>query len=91
MRRCAEGIELRVKVVPGASRSELAGTLGDHLKFRIAAPPEDGKANQALLLLICAWLGTKNVELIAGRANPEKTVRVNGVHQLSDEHMRHIK
>ncbi len=91
MRRCAEGIELRVKVVPGASRSELVGTLGDRLKIRIAAPPEDGKANQALLLLISNWLGTKNVELITGHGNPEKTVRVNGVHLLSDEQIRCIK
>ena len=91
MRRCAEGIELRVKVVPGASRSELVGTLGDRLKIRIAAPPEDGKANQALLLLIASWLGTKIVELIAGHGNPEKTVRVTGVYELSDEQMQRLR
>ncbi len=58
-------IELRVKVVPGASRSEIVGVLGDPLKIRIAAPPEKGKANQALLQLIADWLGTKNVAVVA--------------------------
>ena len=76
-------MELRVKAVPGASRSEIVGILGDRLKIRIAAPPEHGKANQALLLLIADWLGTKNIDLIAGHASAEKTVRVIGRYELS--------
>ena len=39
---------IRVKAVPGASRDEIAGPLGDRLKIRIAAPPEGGKANKAI-------------------------------------------
>ena len=84
-------MELRVKIVPGASRSEIVGPLGDRLKIRIAAPAQDGKANQALLLLIASWLGTKNVELITGHGNPEKTVRVTGVYELSDEQMQRLR
>ena len=76
-------MELRVKAVPGASRSEIVGILGDRLKIRIAAPPEHGKANQALLLLIADWRGTKNIDLIAGHASAEKTVRVIGKYELS--------
>ncbi len=34
---------VRVKVVPGASRSEVVGVHGDRLRVRIAAPPEAGK------------------------------------------------
>ena len=83
LRRCADGMELRVKVVPGASRSEIVGILGDRLKIRIAAPPEHGKANQALLLLIADWLGTKNIEMIAGHGGAEKTLRVIGRYELS--------
>ncbi len=91
MRQCADGMELRVKVVPGASRSEIVGKMGNRLKIRIAAPPEHGKANRALLLLLADWLGTKNLELIAGHGNPEKTVRVNGAYGLSDEQMARLK
>lgn len=81
-------MELRVKVVPGASRSEIVGVLGNRLKIRIAAPPEKGKANQALLLLIADWLGAKNVELMGDMAMRKKTVRVVGVYELSPEQMR---
>ena len=76
-------MELRVKVVPSASRSEIVGVLGDRLKIRIAAPPEHGKANQALLLLMADWLETKNIHLIAGHGSAEKTRRVTGRNELS--------
>lgn len=79
-----------MKIVPGARRSEIVGVLGDRLKIRIAAPPEKGKANQALLLLIADWLRTKNVELVAGHGNAEKTVRVVGIYELSPEQMRRV-
>lgn len=88
MRDTPQGLELRVKVVPGASRSEIVGKLGDRIKIRIAAAPEQGKANQALLLLIKDWLGAKNVELVTGHANAEKTVRVTGVHELSSTQLQ---
>jgi len=88
LRRHDHAIELRFKVVPGASRSEIVGVLGDRLKIRIAAPPEKGKANQALLQLIADWLGTKNVAVVAGHGNADKTVRVGGMCELSAEQMR---
>ena len=70
---------IRVKAVPGASRDEIAGPLGDRLKVRVAAPPEGGKANKAICRLIAKQLGApaKSVEVIAGPTNPEKTVRVS--------------
>jgi hypothetical protein len=73
------GIELSIKVVPGASRSEIVGPLGDRLKIRVAAPPEAGQANRALVDLLRRWLGTKVVEIVAGTSSPEKIVRVSGV------------
>ncbi len=74
-------------MVPGASRSEIVGALGDRLKVRIAAPPENGKANQALILLLSQWLETKNIELIAGQSSAEKTVFISGLYELRDEHL----
>ena len=75
------GLELRLKVVPGASRSAIAGELGDRLKVKVAAPPEDGKANAAVCAALNAWLGVP-VEIIAGHGNPLKTVRVRGLSVL---------
>jgi uncharacterized protein (TIGR00251 family) len=72
-------MELDVKVVPGASRTEIVGPLGNRLKVRIAAPPEGGKANRALVELLREWLGTRDVEIVAGVSGPEKTVRVLGL------------
>jgi uncharacterized protein (TIGR00251 family) len=77
-RRVAGGIELRIKVVPGASRSEVAGALGDRLKVRVAAPAEAGKANRAVVELLRSWLGVVEVEIVSGRSSPAKTVRVPG-------------
>ncbi|HSD71700.1 MAG TPA: DUF167 domain-containing protein, partial [Thermoanaerobaculia bacterium] len=59
MRRVEDGLELRIKVVPGTSRSEIVGALGDRLKVRVAAPPERGKANDALVALLREWLGAR--------------------------------
>lgn len=74
----ADGLALRLKVVPGASRDALAGVLGDRLKVRVAAPPEAGKANAAVLALLAAILGRKDLRLVAGAASAEKTVLVPG-------------
>lgn len=76
--------EILVKAVPGASRSQIAGPLGDRLKIRISAPPEGGKANKAICALIAKELGISkaSVEIIRGQTSPEKSVRIAGV---SDE------
>jgi uncharacterized protein len=72
------GIELSIKVVSGASRSEIVGPLGDRLKIRVAAPPEAGQANRALVDLLRRWLGAKVVEIVSGTSSPDKIVRVSG-------------
>lgn len=69
------GCQLRVKVVPGASRSVVAGVLGDRLKIRIAAPPEDGRANRALASLLGELTGC-SCTVVAGHGSPQKTVLV---------------
>lgn len=75
------GIELRVKVVPGASRSRLAGRLGEALKVAVAAPPEGGKANTALIEVLAAALGVRrsDVAIVSGHGNPLKRVAVAGL------------
>ncbi|MBC8128272.1 MAG: DUF167 domain-containing protein [Gloeobacteraceae cyanobacterium ES-bin-144] len=77
------GLELRLKVVPGASCSAMAGVLGERLKVRIAAPAEGGKANRAVLSLLETWLKGTTITLIAGQTSAEKTVCVAGRSSLS--------
>jgi uncharacterized protein (TIGR00251 family) len=71
---------LRVKAVPGASRDQVAGLLGDRLKIRVAAPPEGGKANAAICELVAKALGRgkRDVTVESGATNPEKVLRVCG-------------
>lgn len=75
------GVTLAIKVVPNASRNKVAALLGDRLKVAVAAPPEDGKANDAVCQLLAKVLGVpaRNVVVIAGHTQPLKRVSVHGV------------
>ena len=77
----AEGVLLRVKVVPGASRTKVAGLIGDRVKITVAAPPEKGKANATLesfLAKLCG-LRKRDVSVVAGRTSAAKSVQLHGV------------
>lgn len=69
---------LLVKAVPGASRDQIAGRLGDRLKVRVAAAPEGGKANAAVCTLIARALNipASAVQVERGHSHPEKTLRI---------------
>jgi len=77
----ADGIRLRVRVQPRASRSEIAGPLGDELKVRLAAPPVDGAANEALIRLLADTLHVPRaaVTIVGGLSSRSKIVRVAGI------------
>jgi len=49
IRETARGIELDVRVIPRARRSEIAGIRSNALLIRLAAPPVEGAANEALI------------------------------------------
>jgi uncharacterized protein (TIGR00251 family) len=78
---------IAVKAVPGAKRDEVVGRLGERLKVRISAPPEDGKANKAICQLLAQQLGvkSKDVEVVRGHTSAEKTLRVIGVQAIDIE------
>jgi uncharacterized protein len=72
---------LKVKVVPGARRTEVVGRYDDGLKVRIAAPPEDGKANRALVEVLAERVGVKDdaVRIVRGHSSPQKVVEIEGL------------
>ena len=76
-----EGASVRLRVVPGARRTELVGTAGGALRLRVAAPPVEGKANEAVLAFLAAALGTRAraLRLVAGERSRDKVVVVPGM------------
>lgn len=76
-----EGVQFTVKVVPGSSKTAIAGTLGPMLKVKIAAPPENGKANKSLIEFLAREIGVKKqaVTIISGLTNPVKQLQIAGV------------
>lgn len=75
---------LSLKVVPGASRDRIAGRYGDGIKVQVSAPPEKGKANDAVINVIAVALGirTADVVLLRGHSQARKVLQING---LSEE------
>ena len=70
-----------MKVVPGSSRDQIVGWLGDALKIRVMAPPEKGKANEAVVEILAEKLGisTDDIEVESGRSSPSKVIAVTGM------------
>ena len=80
---------LKVKVVPGSSRDGIVGWLGDALKIKVTAPPEKGKANEAVIGLLAAALGvtTDDVSVVSGHSSPAKVVAIAG---MDDEAIKKV-
>lgn len=75
-----DAITLVLHVQPGARRSEVAGLHGAALKIRLAAPPIEGRANEALLRFIADrfQVPLRNVEIIQGEQSRHKRIVVHG-------------
>lgn len=72
---------MRLRVVPGARADEIVGRHGDGWKVRVAAPPERGAANEAVLRLLAHTLGVapRDVALVSGHAARDKIVELAGL------------
>ena len=71
-------IQLTLHVQPGARCTEVAGTHGDALRIRLAAPPVDGKANAELMRFLAKAFGVpqRHVTLVRGDSSRQKIVRI---------------
>ncbi|HEX6662809.1 MAG TPA: DUF167 domain-containing protein [Gaiellaceae bacterium] len=77
----AVSTRLRLRISPGASRPGVVGRHGAAWKIRVAAPPEDGRANDAVTTLLASVLGVPRdaVVLRSGRGSRDKTVELQGL------------
>jgi len=75
------GVTFAVRVVPRASKNEIAGIHEDALKIRVTAPPVEGRANDALIAFLAQRLGVRKseVEIVAGATSRRKMIHVSGV------------
>jgi hypothetical protein len=71
-------IVLELHVQPGAKRTEMAGKHGGRIKVRLAAPPVDGKANEALVEFLAEHYGVprRSVTIESGLHSRQKKVTI---------------
>lgn len=75
------GCTVRVRVVPRAGRTGLAGTRGEALLIRLAAAPVEGEANLALVEWLSKRLGLprRAIRLVSGDRHRDKRLEVDGL------------
>lgn len=74
---------LKIHVQPRASKNEVLGLSEDVLRIRVTAPPEAGRANEAMITLIAESLGVpkSRIKLFKGRASRNKSIVIEGLTQ----------
>jgi uncharacterized protein (TIGR00251 family) len=74
-------VRIRVRVSPGARRTAVVGRYGDGWKVRVAAPPEDGRANAALVRHLAELLGVGagRVRVVSGAGGRDKLIEIDGL------------
>ena len=78
IRILGDDLFLNVKVIPGASKSSLGDVQDGKLRVRIAAAPEDGKANEELRSFLAKTLRLpkKNITVASGEKSRIKILRL---------------
>lgn len=72
---------LNVKVVPGAKRDRVVGRYADGIKIQVSAPPEGGKANEAVISVLAEALSIspKLLSIHRGHTQPRKVIAIEGM------------
>ena len=67
---------LKIKIIPNASRNRISGWYGKMLKVKVMQPPEDGKANKALIELLAEYFNVPidSIEMLSGHIKQVKTI-----------------
>jgi uncharacterized protein len=74
---------IKVRVQPKASRNQILGYQDDRLRMRVTAPPEGGRANEAVITLLAEALSIakSRVKIVRGHTSREKLVVVESLGQ----------
>jgi len=85
------GLTFAVRIVPRASRTEIAGEYNGALRIRIAAPPVEGAANRELIRLLAKLfkLPQNAVEIVSGRGSKSKIIHIVGADSARLESLIH--
>jgi len=77
----ADGVTVAVRVLPRARKSQIDGERGGALVVRIAAPPVEGAANDALIELFASALDIprRSIQIVSGHHGRQKQVAIAGV------------
>lgn len=77
----SNGVTFTVKIHPRAKKNAITGEFGDTLKLSLAAPPIDGKANEACIEFFAKLLKVprSSVTIASGQSNCKKVIRVVGI------------
>ena len=80
MMRGVEALMIDILVQPRAARPGVGPLVGDRLRVAVAAPPVDGRANQAVVELLAEAFGVRraDVSIVRGERGRRKTVRIVG-------------
>ena len=80
-----DGVLLQLSVMPNAKRTEVDGLHDGALRVRLAAPPIDGRANEALVAWLAKSLGVpkRDVEVLRGESSRRKQVAVAVSHDVA--------
>jgi len=72
---------IRVKLLPRASRDLIVGHENGIFKVKLTAPPVEGRANKALIAFLAKRLGVPkgSVEIVSGRRSRLKSLRIDGL------------
>jgi uncharacterized protein (TIGR00251 family) len=72
---------LSVRVIPRSPRSRIDGRRGDAILVRLAAPPVDGAANDALIDLLARAFDRprRDITILSGLASRDKRVEIRGI------------
>ena len=72
---------INVRVIPRAAKNAVGGRRGDALVIRLAAPPVDGAANEALVAYLAELFERprRDIEILSGHKSRDKRVEIHGV------------
>ncbi len=72
-------MKLKIKVIPSSSQDCIAGWLQDTLKVKVKAPPENGKANKAVIKILEKKLGLPKgcIHIIGGATSSRKSIEIS--------------